>query len=116
MTAINDDVTPPTITGCPGNIAESAPSGASGAIAQWIEPRATDNSGTDPFRTTNYTPGREFPVGTTRVTYTFTDEAGNSAICSFNVVVNTGAVHKVLHIFFLIFVIINNREFARLRT
>ena len=82
--ATNDDVTPPTITSCPRNVLVGA-TDATGGTARWTEPLATDNSGIDPRRSTTHTPGNRFPLGTSRVTYTFTDVAGNSAVCSFNV-------------------------------
>ena len=51
----------------------------------WTEPIATDNSGMTPTVTQTHQPGDRFPVGTTRVTYTFSDIAGNQAMCFFMV-------------------------------
>ena len=51
----------------------------------WTEPTATDNSGMTSTVTQSHQPGDSFNVGTTTVTYTFTDMAGNQAQCSFSV-------------------------------
>ena len=53
----------------------------------WTEPTATDNSGMVPTVTQSHQPGDSFNVGTTTVTYTFTDLAGNQAQCSFTIIV-----------------------------
>ena len=55
--------------------------------ATWVEPTATDNSGVPPTVTQTHRPGDSFPVGMTQVTYTFTDMAGNEAICVFSVTI-----------------------------
>ena len=54
--------------------------------ATWTEPTATDNSGMVTL-TSDYISGGSFPVGTTTVTYTATDESGNTAECDFDVIV-----------------------------
>ena len=51
-------------------------------------PTATDDCGEvtiDQTDLTGYTPGDNFPVGTTNQEYTATDRAGNTAICTFTV-------------------------------
>ena len=53
----------------------------------WTEPTSTDNSGMTPTVTQSHQPGDSFNVGTTQVTYTFTDMAGNQAFCSFSVTI-----------------------------
>ena len=53
----------------------------------WTEPTATDNSGMTPTVTQSHQPGDSFPVGTTQVTYSFTDMAGNQATCTFSVII-----------------------------
>ena len=52
----------------------------------WIEPTATDNSGSVQLRS-NYKPGDWFSLGSTKVTYVAQDEAGHQAECSFEIVV-----------------------------
>ena len=76
------------IAGCPLNaISVSAPAGSTSATATWPEPTATDDSGVAPIRSRSRAPGQSFPVGTTVVTYRFTDISGNSKTCQFQVVV-----------------------------
>ena len=57
------------------------------ATVSWTEPTATDNSGMTPTVTQTHQPGDSFNVGTTTVTYTFTDMTGNQAMCTFDVVI-----------------------------
>ncbi|MEQ3796454.1 HYR domain-containing protein [Flavobacteriaceae bacterium MJ-SS4] len=80
----------PVIAGCPGNIALNNDPGLCSAVATWSEPTATDNctlSGSLVW-TQSHISGSAFPVGTTTVTYTVTDAAGNTTNCSFDVIVN----------------------------
>lgn len=82
------DVTPPTISNCPSDVSVQVAAGATSGIAFWTEPTATDDSGEVPSVTSTHISGQSsFPVGTTLVRYTFRDQSGNSAICSFNVIV-----------------------------
>ena len=85
------DNTAPVIAGCPTNITTTNDPGACGALVSWTEPTATDNctaSGSLVW-TKSHTPGSTFPVGSTLVTYTARDAAGNtSLVCSFTVTVN----------------------------
>jgi gliding motility-associated-like protein len=83
------DTTPPVVSNCPGVINVNAPMGTTSAVATWTEPTATDNCQVASI-TKTHTPGTSFPIGTTQVTYTFTDASGNSATCIFNVVVTAG--------------------------
>ncbi len=76
----------PVISGCPTNITTPSDAGVCGAIVTWTVPSYTDNCGA--AMTFTHTPGTLFPVGTTTVTYTVTDGAGNVSICSFTVTVN----------------------------
>jgi HYR domain len=94
------DVTPPVISGCPGNITVFTGLGRTtcNQTATWTPPTATDAcihlaTQTQPI-TGNYAPGATFPVGVTTVTYTATDVAGNTSTCSFTVTVvdNTAPV------------------------
>jgi hypothetical protein len=83
----NADTEDPVISNCPENITVSNDAGSCGAIVNWTPPTATDNSGSVNL-TSNFEPGSFFPVGTTTVTYTATDAAGNTATCSFEVTVS----------------------------
>lgn len=82
---IVNDVTPPTITGCPTTITVNAPANACNEIVSWTPLTVSDNCAVT--MTSTRSPGSPFPVGTTTVTYTATDAAGNESTCSFNVVV-----------------------------
>ena len=85
------ETTPPTIA-CPANVtavsAVACPPKTSTAVT-YTAPTATDNC---PGVTTACIPasGSTFPVGTTTVTCTATDTAGNTATCSFTVTVFNG--------------------------
>ena len=57
---------------------------------EWRQPLATDN--VDRFPTVVSSPGDivspyEFPIGVTRITYTATDNSGNSQSCVFTVTI-----------------------------
>lgn len=82
------DNTPPMIANCPSNIIATVdPSGTNcQATVTWTPPLANDNCVVISF-TSTHTPGSKFPVGTTLVTYTAQDPAGNVSTCSFNVTV-----------------------------
>jgi subtilisin-like proprotein convertase family protein len=85
FTVTVNDVQPPVIT-CPANIVVSNAPGTCGAVVNYTV-TATDNC---PGVTVSSTPasGSTFPVGTTTVTSTATDAAGNTATCTFTVTVN----------------------------
>jgi len=76
----------PVISGCPANIPLNNDLLQCGAVASWTPPTVTENCTLAQFDA-NYAPGDFFPVGTTTVTYTAKDAAGNTATCSFNVIV-----------------------------
>ena len=75
----------PTITYCPGNIV--APTTGFCASASWPPVTAKDNC-TVASIVGNYNSGACFPLGTTTVKYTATDEKGNQSTCSFTVTAN----------------------------
>ena len=76
----------PVISGCPSDVSGNTDGGIATGTISWTAPTATDNSGTQTL-TSTHNPGDSFPIGTTTVTYTATDAAGNTANCSFEVVV-----------------------------
>lgn len=78
------DVTGPEITNCPSDVEIST--AACEAIAIWDEILANDNCG-NVSTTSNFSSGDTFPLGSTLVTYAFTDDQGNESQCSFNVIV-----------------------------
>jgi hypothetical protein len=74
---------------CPTNLTLTTTSGVCTAVATWATPVPTDNctaSGSIVL-TSSHTSGSTFALGTTTVTYTATDAAGNSSTCSFTVTV-----------------------------
>ena len=84
------DMQPPVIT-CPADITVSADPGSCNASVTIAIPTATDNCGT-PTLTNNISGTADasgvYSIGTTTVTYTATDNAGNSSTCSFTITVN----------------------------
>ena len=80
------DTTPPVIA-CTNNVNTNVNLGQAGTTVSWVEPTATDNSGTANLASQTHQPGTFFPLGTTTVTYRFVDASGNSATCSFDVTV-----------------------------
>jgi len=77
----------PTIT-CPTNITVNNGVGLCGAVVNYVAPIGTDNCpGVTTALTAGFASGSTFPLGTTLVSYTVTDAAGNTAICSFTVTV-----------------------------
>ena len=81
-----NDTEEPIFTGCPTDITVQAPLGTCEATASWNPPTASDNC-PGVISSTSHLPGATFPVGTTLVTYTATDAAGNTQTCTFNVIV-----------------------------
>ncbi|MBK6264359.1 HYR domain-containing protein [Marivirga sp. S37H4] len=80
------DETMPVFSGCPADISISTTSSCE-ATVDWTEPSASDNCSTELTATGSHSPGDVFPLGTTEVVYTATDEAGNTSTCTFNVTV-----------------------------
>ncbi|ASB48912.1 HYR-like domain-containing protein [Alkalitalea saponilacus] len=82
-----EDVTAPDISQCPENIVAVANTAGCSAIVYWNEPDAIDNCTDNLTVSRSHVPGDIFPLGDTEVVYTFTDQAGNKATCSFMVTV-----------------------------
>ena len=75
----------PPVVDCPTDITVSNDAGECGAIVNFA-PTATDNCGIV-SNSTDIASGTFFELGTTTVTYTATDAAGNSTTCDFTVTV-----------------------------
>jgi gliding motility-associated-like protein len=73
---------------CPADISTSNDPGQCGAVVTYVEPVGT-GSGTNitTTRTGGLPSGDVFPVGTTLVEYTVTNDEGDSDVCTFEVVV-----------------------------
>ena len=85
-----NEVQIPIIVGCPSNITKSTDIGSCDSVVSWTEPSANDNctSSGNMVWTKSHVPGTVFPPGTTTVSYTATDEAGNNSVtCFFDVIV-----------------------------
>jgi gliding motility-associated-like protein len=80
------DDTLPVFANCPTAISLTA-NGSCEAIAIWTAPTATDNCSAALSVTESHPSGTTFPLGVTLVSYSAIDEAGNSALCSFEVTV-----------------------------
>jgi len=81
------DNTSPTLT-CPGNMSVSNAGGTCGAVVNYTTPMASDNCGVVGGVSCVPASGYTFPVGTTTVTCTASDAAGNMGTCTFTVTVN----------------------------
>ncbi|RIA09324.1 HYR domain-containing protein [Flavobacteriaceae bacterium MAR_2010_72] len=86
FTVTVNDTQNPTISGCPSNISQGTDASGCNAVVTWTAPTAADNCAVTSF-TSTHSPGATFPVGTTTVTYTAQDAAGNSVQCSFDVTI-----------------------------
>jgi gliding motility-associated-like protein len=104
MTTIDGNVTvfdnvAPSLT-CPANVSVDAPQGQLFAQVNGLQPTLTDNCDPSPtlsYQQTGATTGSgngsangTYNAGTTTVIYTATDASGNTATCSFQVVVDAG--------------------------
>lgn len=86
FTVIVSDDELPSISNCPSDVTTSNDAGDCGAIVSWTPPTADDNCGVTSFVST-HNPGDFFSIGTTTVTYTATDNAGNNSYCSFDITI-----------------------------
>jgi hypothetical protein len=89
VTVTDDEA--PVISNCPTDFNVAMDVGECGAVISWTEPTVTDNCDVSPTlaRTdgTGFNSGDLFPAGTTTISYSVTDAAGNVNTCSFDVTV-----------------------------
>ncbi|MCA1593802.1 MAG: HYR domain-containing protein [Acidobacteria bacterium] len=84
-----NDIEPPSVS-CPQDISVPESSSGSGhATVNFTLPTATDNDPRPGTVTSSPASGSQFNVGTTPVTVTATDASGNTATCTFNVIVTS---------------------------
>ncbi|MDX2108672.1 MAG: HYR domain-containing protein [Verrucomicrobiota bacterium] len=76
----------PVFSGCPSNMTVNTANGLSTATVTWSAPTASDNVAVTSSSSTHNS-GATFSLGSTTVTYTASDAAGNSSTCSFTVTV-----------------------------
>ncbi len=91
INVVVEDIEIPTVASCPSDINVNIDAGTCGAIVSYAAPTFNDNcdgAGLAGTLTSGLASGSTFPVGTTTVTYQFTDAAGNGPVtCSFDVTV-----------------------------
>jgi uncharacterized protein (TIGR03382 family) len=85
FTVTVQDTTAPEV-GCPGPLTAEAQD-ATGATVLFSVPAPRDTVTPSPTVTASHSPGSRFPLGTTQVILSASDEAGNTASCSFSVTV-----------------------------
>ncbi|XP_041485822.1 hyalin-like isoform X2 [Lytechinus variegatus] len=84
---MDDDNIPPVVD-CPDDFTEYVQLGVTSAEVFFNEPKAVDNGGPAHIFAYTHEPGDTFPLGSTLVSYTYVDIAGNLAPdCLFNVIV-----------------------------
>jgi len=82
-----EDNEDPVLT-CPADMTIStSPGTCQGGTATWTAPGVTDNCAGAAISSSTHMSGDFFPLGTTTVTYTAIDGAGNTTTCSFDVTV-----------------------------
>ena len=77
----------PVFDQCPGDQDVTTDIGYPTAVVNWTQPTATDNSGIQTLTSTHKS-GENFTIGNNTVTYTATDDAGNTETCTFFVIVS----------------------------
>ena len=80
-----NDTQGPQVT-CPQDIVVETTPGMCGALAIWEDPEFSDNCEVY-IAGVSHDSGDTFPIGATTVVYNIADEAGNTAVCSFEVIV-----------------------------
>jgi gliding motility-associated-like protein len=79
----------PVFAGCPiTNIEKDADPISCKAKVSWTVPTASDNCLDGAVIAPVFKPGDEFPIGTTIITYTAKDKAGNTSRCEFSIIVS----------------------------
>ncbi|XP_041471817.1 hyalin-like isoform X1 [Lytechinus variegatus] len=76
----------PEISDCPESTLEvTVAAGVTSSNVTWTAPTAVDPDGGTVAASSDYVPGATFQLGTTKVTYTFVDDAGQRSKCVFRV-------------------------------
>ncbi|MBW6535666.1 MAG: HYR domain-containing protein, partial [Mariniphaga sp.] len=95
FTVTVNDTQSPVISGMPEDIVVNNNEGECGAVVTWVAPTAEDNCSVESF--TNDIPENDFfPVGTTNVTYTAVDAAGNTVSETFTITVTDNDTPEAL--------------------
>ncbi|XP_072030375.1 hyalin-like [Amphiura filiformis] len=94
VVAVEDDSVPPVVSNCPAHIYEVLEPSQTSLIITWDPPTARDDSGLPVSLHQTHSPGDQFTAGGYElVQYTFTDAAGNEAVCEFAVTVYPNGVN-----------------------
>jgi hypothetical protein len=80
------DTEPPVLSSCPPDVSVATDPGVCTASVFWVLPTISDNCPCLTY-SASHTPGDAFPLGTTTVLITVTDQGGNADSCSFTVTV-----------------------------
>ena len=86
VVTVNDNE-PIAIANCPADIMQDVSPGQPSTSVSWTLPTASDNCPGASI-SGSHNPGDQFFIGITIVTYTASDANGNTATCTFNVIVN----------------------------
>ncbi|XP_071797495.1 uncharacterized protein [Asterias amurensis] len=81
------DIKPPVISNCPENTTHYIYAPVNKLSVSWEEPTALDDSGSSTTMRKTHRSGSKFRLGSTVVTYQFTDTSGNAAACHFVITV-----------------------------
>ncbi|HMO05101.1 MAG TPA: choice-of-anchor D domain-containing protein [Kiritimatiellia bacterium] len=85
LTGISEDTTPPVIA--PLTNLTTYITAGTGAVVQFSQPSASDNSGLAPVVTTDPASGAFFPLGTNAITVIATDSVGNASTGKYSLIV-----------------------------
>ena len=77
----------PVISNTPSTQKVNTDANLATAIVFWTPPTTSDNSGATVTLTSDHSPGDNFTIGNTTVTYTAVDVHNNTALYSFDVIV-----------------------------
>ncbi|MDE0957072.1 MAG: HYR domain-containing protein, partial [Planctomycetota bacterium] len=83
------DLESPSISGLPAEMSLQSEPGSCSAMANWASPLITDNCGVASSGS-DFSSGDTFGIGTTTVTYSATDNSGNSSTFAFMITVEDG--------------------------
>ncbi len=86
LVTVQDNEDP--VINCPSNINASTDPGTCDAVVSFSTPSFSDNCTATIAQTGGLPSGSTFPVGATTIEFTATDSAGNTEICSFEVIVS----------------------------
>ena len=81
-----NDMEAPVLT-CPADIELTLPAGETETVVTWEAATAMDNCSTDLMPASDSISGSTYAIGMYTVTYTATDEAGNTETCTFDITI-----------------------------